>query len=103
MPGYEHECPKCKTTKVYIRDIISCSKDEYCKDCGTKTNRIFGFSRTLEFQSYNDPMDGVEIRTKKQEKKQMKKHKQVDVRDTHMADKYKGETRKARRKPVYFT
>ncbi len=102
MPGYEHVCPVCKVPKLFMRSVADCQKIEIC-DCGENMVRLFGFSRTLEFQAYNDPMDGKEIRTHGQEKKQLKKHGQVHAADTHMAQKWKSEAKRARKKPLYFT
>lgn len=81
MPLYEHICNDCKRIHDFFRPLSQSSAEERCPTCDGETSRVYSYSTPKEFTPYYDQKFKCEIRTDGQERKQMKKHKQVYTRD----------------------
>ena len=81
MPLYEHRCESCKRIHDFFRPVSQAATEERCPICDGETSRVYSYSTPKEFTPYYDQKFKCEIRTDGQERKQMKKHKQVYTRD----------------------
>lgn len=102
-PLYESRCEECTHLDTVIKTVGERNEPNECSRCGGISNRIFSTFSHREFTPYYEARSGKVVTTERQATQSDRRNNRVQVRDLPWFKEFKGDARRAKRKPIYST